>query len=346
MYDCAYCYNSTMRRLYHGRENFYRRRSVDNVIAEVRHAQQSQPVRFILFHDDIFTAGREWLEEFAKTFKRQCGIPFSCNVRIDHIDETTAALLRAAGCFSVSFGLEAGTDEMRTQVLKKDLRTHRIIEGVQRLKQQGIRVRTTNIIGATPRSLPQDMQTLRLNIACGVDYAKVGLLARYPNTALAPSPDDPGKRRAWGRYHAVKRSLLYHCLAAVSRNAAQRFERSILMADRVLEGERTPQEERCLRNLQRLFPLVVGMPFLFPLVRILVALPAGGVFSAATFLWDNYCSYVRVYRTGIRSFLDAFAASFRQRHMRRDKDQQKSRESTRKRKRLIKSEAGAARGGR
>ncbi len=310
-HSCPYCYNSTIQSLYQGLGPTYRRRSCDSVIEEICRARADLPVRFVLFHDDIFARDPLWLEEFARRYRREVGIPFNCNVRIDQVTPELVDCLVGAGCHSVSFGLESGDRSTRTDVLDRPMENQQIVESARMLRARGIRLRTTNIVAARPGSLAADLTSIRLNIRCGVDFAKVGALARYPRTGMDPGDDAGGQR--WGELEEVSPPLAVRILGALSRNQLGRYQRkeNMFFLRRGHAGD--VAEAAALDNLQKLFPLVVAAPPLLRVLRPLLRLPLGRPLVLANFIWDNYCSYFRIYDAGPLSLLRGLIAYHRAR---------------------------------
>ncbi|MFC2092184.1 B12-binding domain-containing radical SAM protein [Elusimicrobiota bacterium] len=300
-FDCPYCYNSTLKRLY--KDNKYRRRSVDNVVAEVLAVKELQTVKFILFHDDIFTHPVSWLEEFAVKFKAQCRVPFSCYVRIDMVTEKIIDLLKEAGCYSISFGVESADEFLRKSTYKRSMEKKMMIDTSRMLKKSGIRVRTTNIIGAPESSVKADIETARLNVRCGVDLAKVGILAGYPSTEISDQMTESG---IWAVYYKIKTPFFIRMLKMVSPNIVRRFERLMLSVKGPQYSNKTEMEKRMTANLIVLFPVAVGFPVLLPFLYWLIKFPVNIFFVLSGYVWDNYCTYLRIYNTGVFGFFRGF----------------------------------------
>ncbi|MBN2452695.1 MAG: B12-binding domain-containing radical SAM protein [Candidatus Omnitrophica bacterium] len=111
---CAYkCFFCTSHKSW---GNKYRRRSVDNVIAEIDEVIGKYGVKYIAFQDDIFGMTNDWIEEFCeKLIKRPYRVrwmaifhPFS--IRTD--TERVFRLMKRAGCDILSFGLQAAHAEV------------------------------------------------------------------------------------------------------------------------------------------------------------------------------------------------------------------------------------------
>ncbi|MBU2639424.1 MAG: B12-binding domain-containing radical SAM protein [Nanoarchaeota archaeon] len=102
---CTYC---TSPRIWGHR---YRRRGVDNVLAEVDEVVEKYNVKYISFQDDMFGLTNDWIEDFCKKLiKRPYKLnwmvilhPFS--MRKD--TEKILGLMRKAGCNTLSFGLQS-----------------------------------------------------------------------------------------------------------------------------------------------------------------------------------------------------------------------------------------------
>jgi len=184
-YSCTYCFNKAYRELYQGLGKAIRRRSVGDVIREIKAVRKRYPLEFITFMDDTFVLNRQWLQEFAIRYKAGVGLPFWCQVRADLVTDEMMALFKDAGCVSVSFGLEAGNDRLRNAILKRDMSREQILEASRIFRRHGIAFMTNNMLGLPTGSLGTDFETLELNVQCRPSYANVFLFQPYPKTELA-----------------------------------------------------------------------------------------------------------------------------------------------------------------
>ena len=101
-----------------------RRRSVDDLLAEIKEVAQHYPVaRFVRFADDVFVVNKEdeWLEEFAERYPKEIGLPFYCLIRCNALTENVARLLKKAGCKSFSMSIEAGSERVRNDIMKRNM---------------------------------------------------------------------------------------------------------------------------------------------------------------------------------------------------------------------------------
>ncbi len=298
-FSCPYCYNNTMARIYALEKNRYRRRSVENVLREIKEACRQQRVKFILFHDDIFILLPQWVKEFSERYSKEVGIPFSCYVRVDLITPEVVSYLRQAGCHAVSFGLETGDETVRTNVLHRPMDRDQIIAAASLLKKNGIRLRTTNMIGIPGGSLAGDLMTLKLNIECRVDYASVTMLSAYPNTEMADITQN--QEIGWSSHVDSRLPGVMRFMKNYSLSAAGYYQRLAFSFRTPRFGYKGACEKQMIGNLHNIFGVIVGFPFLFPFVKLLLRLPPNAIFTYANFFWRHYCAYFRIYSIGGKS---------------------------------------------
>src|SRR4030042_2152740 len=238
-FNCSYCFNAGFKGLYKG-QNYVRRRSVKNVIGEVKEVKEKYDFKIAFFEDDTFNINKPWLREFSREFKK-LNLKFICvGVRADLFDEETAKLLKEANCIGVVFGLEAGNEIIRKNILNKNLSDKKIINCARLLKKYNLPFMTNNLLAIPTSSLEDDLKTLRLNILCKPDYGVVCILQPYPGTQIYKL--------------AVSKGL---CNENPFDNLGDFYAESKLKIENKLERE----------NLQRLFALTIRFPFIYPYIR-------------------------------------------------------------------------------
>jgi len=288
-YSCPHCYNSTYRKLY---GNQYRRRSVDNLIREIKEIRKKQDVKFIFFYDDIFTVMPEWLNEFSDKYSREVGIPFRCNARFDTISEEILKSLKKANCRVISLGIETANDSILKNILLRNMNTKDIKEKCRMVKKHGIKLRTTNMIGLPDGSLAVDLDTLKFNIECKVDYAMVSLFRVYPRTDFASQTVRYTRDYSMGNEPGGHFSEFHQHL----KNG---FVKRLPSSDyQPVFGYTNEEEKNMIANLHELFSFIVNFPFLFPLVKFLIRLPLKRFYVYINYFWSYIaCSYI-MYPTG------------------------------------------------
>ncbi len=282
-YDCSYCFNHALAELYRGKGRRLRQMSVERVVEEVKEVQARYPLQFVVFLDDLFIVYADWLRELAEEFPRQVGLPFFCNVRANLVTPEKVALLKEAGCASVGMGLETGNAALRNQILNRNLSDEQIIEASRLLREAGIRLLTTNMLGLPGGTLEHDFETLALNHACRPAYANAFLYQPYPRTEL-------------GEY-AREGGFVEGSVDDIDPSA---WERSVLRFS-------SAAEKRQIENFNKLFALAVEWPWLTGLVRRLIKLPPNGALRLVYKLWKGYAIKNRIhpYRPSPGEFVQA-----------------------------------------
>ncbi|HDN79762.1 MAG TPA: B12-binding domain-containing radical SAM protein [Chloroflexi bacterium] len=270
-YRCSYCYNQAFNALYRGKGKIVRHRSVDNVIEELNWVRSRYPLRFVVFLDDLFIWPLEWVEKFAEKYPREIGLPFFCNVRPNLVTPELVRLLKEAGCHSVGMGVETGDEKMRKEILKRNITDEQIIESARLIKEAGLRLITTNMVGLPGGSLEIDFKTLELNITCRPDYANVFLYQPYPRTELGEYAREHGYLE--GTYDDIGPSAWDHTVIRFAN----------------------PREKRLVENFSKLFALAVEWPWLTPVVKWLIHLPPNPLFRLVYKLWKGYTIKNRIH---------------------------------------------------
>jgi anaerobic magnesium-protoporphyrin IX monomethyl ester cyclase len=281
-YNCTYCFNHALGALYRGKGRRFRQRSVENVIEEVLWVRDHYALEFVVFVDDTFVLSKTWLEAFAEAWPRQVGLPFFCNTRANLVIPEQVALLKAAGCHSVSMGIEAGSDRLRNELLKRYMSREQIVEAARLLCEGGIQFTTTNMIGLPTSTLEDDMDTLALNAECQPAYAHVFIFQPYPRTELG----DFTREHGWmvGTFDDIGEVAWDH---------------SVL--------DFTPEHKRGLSVLARFFAIGVEWPRLIPFIRRLMRVPDNRLFWLLNKLWKGWAIKNRVHpvRLSLREVAEA-----------------------------------------
>jgi radical SAM superfamily enzyme YgiQ (UPF0313 family) len=165
MYGCTYCNSPTTRALYRQcGENFYRVRSVGNVIAELRFALERYRPRFVEFFDDSFGANLGWLREFSDAYKKEIGLPFGIETSPLLLDEERLRLLAACGCATLEVGFQSANEGVRSTVLNRHEKNTKVKEIVTRARVLGMFVELDFIVdlpGETPEHLSEILEFIR-----------------------------------------------------------------------------------------------------------------------------------------------------------------------------------------
>jgi radical SAM superfamily enzyme YgiQ (UPF0313 family) len=252
-YLCTFCFNRDFNRMYHGKVNMLRRHSPERAIEEMVQAKQKYPLKRIFINDDIFILDKEWISKFLPLYAREVNLPFACNVRANLVDEDKVKLLKEAGCFMVSFGIESGDPDLRKRILKKNITDDQIRRSAELFRKYGIKMKTFNIMGLPDETLETALKTIRINADIKVDFPWCSILQPYPRTELAAIAQEKG--------------LLKQDFSLDDINASF-FSSSVLNQPNIKQ----------LTRLQKLFYIGVKMPWTIPIIARIVRLPLDPLF--------------------------------------------------------------------
>ncbi len=183
-YKCTYCVNHYYMELFPDKQ-YVRFRSVDNTIAELKDIVNTYPyIKGFVFDDDILYMRKPWSIEFTEKYKKELGLPFTCNIRPNICKPDIVALLKEANCRTVKVGLEAGNEYIRNTLLKRDLKASDMITAFLRFEKVGIETISFNMVGL-PFETPQTvLETVKLNGESHVSKAQVSIFYPFPGTEL------------------------------------------------------------------------------------------------------------------------------------------------------------------
>ena len=162
----------------------HRAHSAPYVLRMVDYLVEHYGVRSLAFEDENFVVQRDRLQAICQAFiERKLDVTWSCAARVDLVRADDLALMRRAGCTSISFGIESGCQRI-LDGLGKGLKLDTIERGVALTRAAGIRPRGYFIIG----SPGEDLASIRETIAFvrRVPFAEVQMshMCPFPGTEL------------------------------------------------------------------------------------------------------------------------------------------------------------------
>lgn len=181
-YRCIFC---SANRLW----KYQRRRSVENILTEIRWLIDRYNLGFIRFEDDDLTLNREWALHLF-TLLKDVPVRFDCLTRIDRVDRELMMAMAEAGCEGVYHGVESASERLR-KLLKKgfpasltnDAIRNRVIEEVD----LGLNPTVSAMIGI-PTETEEEVRAT-FDLMC--DLKRLGaktqlwMMTPYPDTEAA-----------------------------------------------------------------------------------------------------------------------------------------------------------------
>lgn len=186
-YKCSFCFNWYNRDDYQvvGNKKNFRRRSVENVIDELKLAKGKWKIKQVFFHDDVFTMNKNWLAEFVYEYKRNINIPYRCITHLKMVDKDVAKLLSDTGCKEISVGIQSLNKNVRMNLLNRDDGdNNEMIEKIHYLKDVNIAVDVDHILGIPGEDEIDHIKALDVYNNIRPDRINCLWLVYYPKTEL------------------------------------------------------------------------------------------------------------------------------------------------------------------
>jgi anaerobic magnesium-protoporphyrin IX monomethyl ester cyclase len=183
-YNCTFCSNSAMKRLYSGKGRYVRQRSPENVIREIGELKDRYRFTGLNFYDECFGYNRHWLKSFCDMYKSEIDYPFGCFIRAETMDRETFHMMRQAGLALIYLGIESGNEELRRKVMNRQVSDERIIRACRDAQAEGIQVWTYNIVGIPGETIDTIGQAMELNRVVNPHFVSVSIYQPLPGTKL------------------------------------------------------------------------------------------------------------------------------------------------------------------
>ena len=243
--NCSFCFHHALKKKVVGTTNakYVRKRSVDHVIAEIKHVRDQYNLKFVHFLDDIFNLSGKWLDEFCEKYPKEVGLPFDVILMANMTREHHIEKLKKAGCVYARIAFESANDYIRNAVFRKNTTLQQLEDSARWIKQHGIRLGSLNMLGGPGASLDDELETVELNIRCKVDHPLVSIMQPYPMFDIEEMTEDMGYAVAAYDDFPVK----------FNRTSSIEFE-----------------NKRQIENLHKLFPIVIRNPWMMRFVKPLI----------------------------------------------------------------------------
>ena len=183
-FRCTFCNIHFQRKLTKGKGKFLRRRSVANVMQELKAHLKRYDVKYITFHDDTFTINPDWVEEFAELYRKEVNLPFYCFAYPTTVNKEMISLLKSANCMQIFMGMESGDPNIRKNILKRPMSDERIISSAEIIKDSGVRLQISAIFGFPSENAESMWKTVNLVEKVKPDLVTGYIFYPFPQTEL------------------------------------------------------------------------------------------------------------------------------------------------------------------
>ncbi len=177
---CTFCYHPIGQK--------YRQRSVKAIMAELAVMVRRYQINLIAIYDELFSNDRAWLLEFCREIKALLkDIPWECQwgcqMRVDKLDDEMLKTMKAAGCYSVSYGFESYSP-LVLKSMKKHITPEQIDRAIKLTLDNDLALQANFIFGdpaETEQTAGETLAYWRTHAPAGV---MLTFISPYPGTEL------------------------------------------------------------------------------------------------------------------------------------------------------------------
>lgn len=172
---CKYCIKHV------SYQNSVRVRSAENMCDEIQYLNKLG-IYNIHMYADLFTVNRDHVVSFCEEIiRRGIRIKWTCNSRVDYVDETMLTLMGKAGCWLISWGIESA-NEIILKRARKGYKKEQAFRALKWSRAAGIKNWGYFIIGLPGETEASIRETIDYAKQLPVDIALFHIAAPYPGT--------------------------------------------------------------------------------------------------------------------------------------------------------------------
>lgn len=183
-YNCSFCFNKQYKELVRGKGKLVRIRSPRNVIEELERVKKKYGMRTVAFTDDDFTSNEKWCYEFLNLYRKAINLPFTIFGKAAELNDSLVYALKEAGCHMFAFGVESGNQDIRNEILHKDLSDDQIHTAVKLLHKYKLQFTTFSMLGNPGESFIDAVETVKFNARLRPKVGVATVLNPYRETDI------------------------------------------------------------------------------------------------------------------------------------------------------------------
>lgn len=180
-FRCTFCATT----IYWG--NRHRRRSAENVLAEIDQLVREYKIKELQFTDDSLTANYNIAQKIFELLKeRKYNLKWSTpnGINVCSLDEKLLKLMKESGCYEIRLAIESGNQEILNKVIQKPVNLEQVKKVVAISKKLGITTSAFFAIGFPGETLENIKQTFNFAREIKIDTAILSIATPLPGTKL------------------------------------------------------------------------------------------------------------------------------------------------------------------
>jgi radical SAM superfamily enzyme YgiQ (UPF0313 family) len=210
--------------------------SAEYVVTMIERLYHDHGVREFAFEDDTFVTFKKRLAAICeRLIALDLGISWSCLGRVNHVSEDMLRLMKRAGCWQVSFGIESGNEKILAAI-RKNVTLDEIRRALRLSHDAGLLNKGFLIVGHPGETVATLRDTLGFALSLPLDDISVSMLTPFPGTELHARADEFGTFDADStRMSLLNPVFIPHGLTEQDlRNAQQELLRRFYLRPRIV----------------------------------------------------------------------------------------------------------------
>lgn len=199
-YPCSFCHAHEIL----GRK--VRHKSIDKTMSELEYLRKNFNAKGFMFQDSTFTYDREWTLSFCEAVKKEkWNISWLCFTRADKVDRELLKVMKEAGCWGISYGVESA-NQKSLDLIRKCMTVEQNEQSIKESLKAGMYVTATYMLGLPGEDLNDVKRTIAFAKRMGTHIAHFFLPVPYPNTELyRQCKEDGGIREGieWSKFNIL-----------------------------------------------------------------------------------------------------------------------------------------------
>lgn len=177
-YHCSYCHNLFGKKL--------RKRSVENVIGELKLMKEKYNVEEVEIIDDIFNLDIDRAKQiFRRIIEEKLNMKFSFpnGLRSDRLDEELLDLFKEGGVYRLVFAIESGTPRIQ-KLVRKNLDLEKAREAIAYAAKKGFSMGGFFMLGFLDETEEECWNTINFALESELHTAAFFCVTPFPNTEI------------------------------------------------------------------------------------------------------------------------------------------------------------------
>jgi anaerobic magnesium-protoporphyrin IX monomethyl ester cyclase len=177
-FNCAFCCRIFGKKVRH--------HSVNRIIEEILSLIDNYNAKEINLEADTLTVNKKFISALCDALissgiSRQ--ISWTCESRIDTVDEELLLKMKEAGCWQTSYGVETGSQRL-LELIHKDISIQKIEETFAITKKAGISIRAFYMLGIPTETKKESLATIAFAKKLDANWSQFTLFTPFPGTEL------------------------------------------------------------------------------------------------------------------------------------------------------------------